>query len=288
MNVFKCFTSVTRIQILNLLSEKSYNIKELAESLQVSTSIMTRHIIMLENAGIIYSYIKPARRGIQKVCTLKEKEIIINNNNINVNEQNHVIYIPVGLYNTAFVSSHCGLYADNYVIGLVDDPRYFNSPDHFKADIIWFENGYIEYNLPTSKFINNNISQLQISIVVEAKTYSNFPKKTKILFLLNDIILCDYSIIANYYLVQKNNNLDINSHIKKSTLILLTLTEKGCFLNEHYTSDITIKDVLKDENRDAIFRISMPEENNNNNILYIYGSKTNSNGQDLMIKFTVT
>ena len=34
------------------------------------------------------------------------------------------------------------------IIGVVDDPRFFASPERFGAEILWFGHGYVEYMLP--------------------------------------------------------------------------------------------------------------------------------------------
>lgn len=51
--VYEALASETRIQILNLLSQSSMNIKELAHALHMSSAIITRHINQLEKAQLI-------------------------------------------------------------------------------------------------------------------------------------------------------------------------------------------------------------------------------------------
>ena len=48
---FAALASETRLKIINLLAEKPLNIGQLAESLDISGAIVTRHINLLEEAG---------------------------------------------------------------------------------------------------------------------------------------------------------------------------------------------------------------------------------------------
>ncbi|WP_240353099.1 ArsR/SmtB family transcription factor [Cohnella algarum] len=53
MAVLECFSSESRVRIIELLNRKPMNVKELAEALGVSSAIVTKHVQKLEEAGII-------------------------------------------------------------------------------------------------------------------------------------------------------------------------------------------------------------------------------------------
>ncbi|MDV2888190.1 ArsR family transcriptional regulator, partial [Alkalihalophilus pseudofirmus] len=73
--VYEALNSEVRLEILQLLSEKKMNIKELAKSLGLSSAIITRHIQKLEEAHLIKSEKVPGKSGIQKLSYLSVDNI---------------------------------------------------------------------------------------------------------------------------------------------------------------------------------------------------------------------
>ena len=53
-----------------------------------------------------------------------------------------------GHYTNYQICPTCGLASADALIGEVDDPRYFEHPDRYNADILWFTRGYVEYAIP--------------------------------------------------------------------------------------------------------------------------------------------
>ena len=95
MNIFQCLSSETRIRVLELLADKPRSVGELAKELGVSSAIMTRHVSMMEEAGLINCIGMPGKRGLKKECSLKETEILISIKRKALKEY-HTVSIPVG------------------------------------------------------------------------------------------------------------------------------------------------------------------------------------------------
>ena len=74
---FAALASETRLKIINLLAEKPLNIGQLAESLDISGAIVTRHINLLEEAGIVKTESITGKRGRQKLCSLAAKQVLL-------------------------------------------------------------------------------------------------------------------------------------------------------------------------------------------------------------------
>ncbi|MCC7208623.1 MAG: helix-turn-helix domain-containing protein, partial [Anaerolineae bacterium] len=67
--VLKALASDKRIAILRYLSHRVSSITELAEATDMPASTATMHINILEEAGLVHTELKPASRGLQKVCS---------------------------------------------------------------------------------------------------------------------------------------------------------------------------------------------------------------------------
>jgi len=53
--------------------------------------------------------------------------------------------LPVGDYVRFEVAPPCGLAGEEAVIGELDDPPSFYHPDHVRAGLLWFRQGFVEY-----------------------------------------------------------------------------------------------------------------------------------------------
>ncbi len=71
--VYEALASKTRIRIIQLLSKKKMNVKDLAKELGVSSAITTMHVKKLEEANII----KTEKVGQQKISSLRVDKIDI-------------------------------------------------------------------------------------------------------------------------------------------------------------------------------------------------------------------
>ena len=74
--VYEALASKTRIRIIQLLSKKKMNVKDLAKELGVSSAITTMHVKKLEEANII----KTEKIGQQKISSLRVDKIDIRKN----------------------------------------------------------------------------------------------------------------------------------------------------------------------------------------------------------------
>ncbi len=75
--VTKALGSETRLEILRFLSAHTCTLLEIAEALNLPPSTATLHINVLEKAGLIETDLRPATRGLQKVCARVYDRIVI-------------------------------------------------------------------------------------------------------------------------------------------------------------------------------------------------------------------
>jgi len=97
--VFEALASNIRIKIINLLADKPMNIKEMADSLGLSSAILTMHIKKLEKAGLVRSERIHSGRSTYKVCHLATESIVIDfPKKIKNISKVHEFELPVGHY----------------------------------------------------------------------------------------------------------------------------------------------------------------------------------------------
>ena len=147
---FQALASETRLKIISLIQNKEMSIKDLSDALGMSSAVVTKHINKLENVGIVESYAQPGVRGLLKLCKIKtsEVQVILNNNYEENNNKFTEIDIPIGSYSSFKIYSPCGLASKDKLFGILDDPRYFASPNRNDISLIWFTSGYLEYSIP--------------------------------------------------------------------------------------------------------------------------------------------
>ena len=164
LEIFKALGSDVRIEILNILLENNHmSMNELASRLNITNGALTSHIKKLESSGLITTSSESAGHGNQKICSIHLDKILID---LEKQEDFQNVYnteLKVGHYSSYKICPTCGLASSKALIGEVDDSRYFEHPDRYNADILWFTKGYVEYIIPNFIPISQRITQITIS-----------------------------------------------------------------------------------------------------------------------------
>lgn len=286
---FQSLSSKTRIHILEILSEGSKNIGELAKILEVSSTIMTRHITQLENAGLVICENVPGVRGIQRKCSLAVDEITIqfsSKDNNKTNPIKEIVSIPIGHFIDYDIMPTCGIASTSKVIGQFDDHRYFSSPEKVNASILWFGSGYVEYHLPTYLFQYKDITCLEITLEIcsEAPGFQeNYP--SDIHFYLNNEHLGMWTSPGDFGLSKGKYTPDWWGRKTQYGLFKsITLTDQGTFIDGIKTSDITLETVLSKESVKPIpFRIEAPIDANYPGGITLFGKGFGNYDKDIEV-----
>lgn len=149
--VLRALDSEQRINILRFLNHQPQSsINTIAAALGMPSSTVAQHIKELEEAGLAYSELKPANRGLQKVCSpVRDRQIIIRLPHVEGTRRGTTnTSMPIGAFVDCCASPTCGLATENNIIGELDNPTYFYHPDRLNAQIVWFRQGYLEYRFP--------------------------------------------------------------------------------------------------------------------------------------------
>lgn len=189
--VYEALASKVRLSIIQQLSVRAMNVRELAEAVGLSSAIMTMHIKKLEKSKIIRTEMVPGKAGTQKLCMLDVEQINIlfppkTENPIKY----HETVLSVGHYTDFEVEPTCGIATPEHIIGEFDEPRFFLDSDRVNAKILWFSKGFIEYKIPNFLMKNEMPKTLEISMELSSEapfTNNNWP--SDITFHLNQIEL---------------------------------------------------------------------------------------------------
>ncbi|HEV2655332.1 MAG TPA: helix-turn-helix domain-containing protein [Ktedonobacteraceae bacterium] len=164
LRLLKALGSETRLAILAYLGDRTVNVNDIAEALQIAPSSATTHIQILERADLIRTKVIPATHGLQKLCARTYDDVHIRLEHVEANSHDSFsISMPVGQYYDFDIHPTCGLASPTNLIGLLDNPASFYEPEHVTAQLIWFGYGHVSYRFPNHLPIGTRATQLDLS-----------------------------------------------------------------------------------------------------------------------------
>jgi predicted transcriptional regulator len=153
IHIIKALASDIRVDILTLLQKEEQNISRITEILKIPQSTAATNIQTLEKVGLVSSRLYHGGKGIQKVCRALYDEFIIRMDDSVKTEENVIeVEMPLGLFIHYSVNAPCGICSHEKILGNLDMPSAFLSPERVKAALIWFGSGSIDYQFPNNAF----------------------------------------------------------------------------------------------------------------------------------------
>lgn len=287
LEIFQSLASKTRLQILSLLREKEMSIKDMGDTLALSSSVITKHIKILEAADIVEAYSESGIHGLKKMCKIKtsELQVILNNNYEEEQAKVTEIDIPIGSYTNFEVKPPCGLASKEQLLGILDDPRYFVAPERMTSAIIWFTSGYLEYSIPIYEINFDQLDELEISLEIcsEYPGYNN-SFKSDIYFSLNGIKLGKWRSPGDFgdkkgQYTPKWWTLGSEYGLLK----MIRINQNGAFLDGVQLSNIPLSEFISSASTQLLFRIECPEETENPGGLNLFGKNFGNFNQDIKV-----
>lgn len=287
LELFKALGSDIRIQILKILLENNQmSMNQLANELNISNGALTGHIKKLEECGLISTSNDSSGHGNQKLCSLIQDSILVEIEKPIDLSNVYNTSIKVGQFSSHNVCPPCGMATSSFVIGELDDVRYFDHPDRFNADIMWFTKGYVEYVIPNLIPRNQKITQLSLSAEISSEAPgidNNWP--SDISFYINDTLVGTWTSPGDYGDVRgmftpewwpQNWN-------QYGLLKLLVINHKGTFIDGLKISDITTSELNLDYTSTIRFRIAVEENSAHVGGLTIFGKSFGNYDQDIVV-----
>ena len=287
LELFKALGSDIRIQILKILLENNQmSMNQIANELNISNGALTGHIKKLEECGLISTSNDSSGHGNQKLCSLIQDRILVEIEKPIDLSNVYNTSIKVGQFSSHNVYPTCGMATSSFVIGELDDVRYFDHPDRFNADIMWFTKGYVEYVIPNLIPRNQKITQLSLSAEISSEAPgidNDWP--SDISFYINDTLVGTWTSPGDYGDVRgmftpewwpQNWN-------QYGLLKLLVINHKGTFIDGLKISDITTSELKLDYTSTIRFRIAVEEDSAHVGGLTIFGKSFGNYDQDIVV-----
>ena len=287
LETFKALGSDTRIQILNILLEnEQMSMNQLATELNISNGALTGHIKKLEECGLINISNESAGHGNQKMCSVTQDRIIVDIKKPIDYKNVFETEIKVGQFSRHQVWPTCGIATSESVIGEFDDIRYFNHPDRFTANSLWFTKGYVEYTIPNLIPSNQRITQLSISAELSSEAPgidNNWP--SDISFYINDTKIGmwtspgDFGDVHGMFTPQwwpQNWN-------QYGLLKLLVINDYGTYIDGLKISDVSTLSLHLDYSSDIRLRLAVENDSEHVGGIALYGKSFGNYDQDIRV-----
>lgn len=174
--VFRALASESRARIIELLSQRDMNINELSAALGLAQPSVTKHVQILEEAGLVVSDYSAGPQGTQKRCRRVHDRLLVEMAGVTPKLDSLAeIEVPVGMYTTVEAQPTCGLASREKFIGHIDDPLSFFLPERAKAEILWSSGGFVEYVFPNTLPSPTKVTAIDLAMEIcsEAPGYDN-------------------------------------------------------------------------------------------------------------------
>lgn len=295
LTFFEALSSQTRLIMIELLGEKDMNIHELAQALNVSSTIVAKHVKVLESADIIRCKNVPGKRGVQKRCHLVHSGLLLNFMKRRSFSTVQNFEVPIGSYVDWDVKHPCGIELERSSGKSVldfydDDERAFADPRRLDAGIVWLTHGYLEYAVPNCATHKHQLEEIRIQLEIcsEAPGYAmNWP--SDIYFSINGLSLGYWTSPGDFGdrpgASAPEWQRGFNS--KYGTLLQIVVNREGTFIGIERTADVTVSDIAAAGMKHFRFRVESPENAANPGGFNIFGKGFGDYGQHILFS-TIT
>ena len=287
--ITKALGSEVRLEIINLLNTKSYNINEIAEKLGLAASTVAVNIKMLEEAELIHTELQPGIRGSMKVCSkiTDELKIILDNNEDKQEDNFYVVNMPIGNFCDCEIHPTCGMVSEKGYIIQEDSPREFFGPMRHEAQLIWFRQGFLEYRFPNNLISGMKAKKIEFSMEIcsEAPNYrNNWP--SDITISVNNKEIGTWTSPGDFGGRRGFNNPLWWSDGSSQYGLLKTfkITNEGSYIDENKSSNVKVEDLDVELNDYISIRIEVKKDAKYVGGVNIFGEKFGDFQQNIVLR----
>lgn len=282
--VYEALASSVRLHIIQLLSKNKMSIKDLATALGLSSAIVTMHVKKLEKAGII----KTEKIGQKKISSLKVDKIEIFfptkiMNALDTKESS----IPIGHYTDYLVTPTCGLATSDAFIGNIDEPKYFMDSKRMDAQILWFTQGFIEYQTPNLLSESEKLEMIEISMELSSEyPAANNHWLSDITFSLNEFELGTWTSPGDYADVRGRRTPEWypDNQNQYGLLKTIRITNQGTYIDGEKLSNMTIDNFVTPPIDLWKYRIEVKADAEHVGGCTLFGKNFGNYDQDIKLK----
>ena len=289
LETIRVLSSEVRLRILEALATQPLNVNEIAEALSLPQSTVATNVLALEDAGLVLSESVKARKGNQKICRLPFEEVLIRfGDGARETDSAVEVAMPIGLYTNYEVSAPCGLCSTESVIGYLDVPEAFLSPDRMKAGLVWFEKGWVEYKFPNnSRLKDKPVSRLEVTTELSSETPgTNKNWLSDITLWINNVEVGCWTSPGDFG-DRRGKYTPPWWKLEGSQYGLLknwSVTDEGSYVDGVKISGVTLADLDLPNHHSVKVRIGVKEEAEHLGGINIFGRGFGNYGQDLLLR----
>ena len=282
-------SNTTRLDIMRALLQRSMNIGDLAEALNIPVSTAAVSARVLEEAGLITSELQPGARGTVKLCSRRLDLVTIDLAPAQQEDSDFLtLQIPIGGYSSAEgVRPTCGLAGETGYIGHMDVPRAFYLPERLQAQLIWMRAGYLEYRVGIPDIDDLDVEWLEVSFEAcsEAPMYRD-PWKSDVTLEINGCPLGIWTSPCDCGGRRGKLNPSWWPELNTQFGFLKTwrVDAAGSWLDAERTSDTTIGDLRLHEHPYLSLRLGVAENAVNPGGLNLFGEHFGDYGQGITVR----
>lgn len=289
--VAHALASEVRLQIIDLLNTNNLNIHQLADQLNIPVSTAASHVKILEEAWLIHTELRPAKRGAMKVCKRTYDDIHVQLKKVTkaqAEKESYEVEMPIGQYTDFEVAPTCGMADEEKLLIPDDKPAHFYNPARGKAQLIWTRKGYLEYKFPIVVPNEASISNIQFSLEIcsEAPNHDhNWP--SDITVWINEKDIGTWTSPGDFG--DRPGKLNpsywaATTGTQYGTLKTWKVTREKTMLDDFYLSDVTVDDLELLKKDYITFRIGIKEDAIHKGGMNIFGRKFGDYEQDIKLK----
>lgn len=281
-----------RLKILFLLDECSMNVLELSQRLGEPISTVSSSIVVLEAADLIRTERQSGVRGVSKLCSRKKDNITIHLANTAKRELESFFYnMPIGAYSDFDVTPTCGLLSHESTLGENDNPASFYDPAHFMAQLLWFQQGYVEYRFSSQALMEYEAKCLAISFEAcsEAPNYrKDWP--SDITVSINGVELGTWCCPGDFGGRQGRYTPEwwLPSSTQYGLLKRWKVTPEGCYLDDVRISDVTLAQLRLTDKPYIAVRIAVKPDAAHQGGINLFGEKFGDHHQAIVMRLDCT
>lgn len=277
-----------RLKILSLLDERSMNVLELSQRLNMPISTVSNSITVLEEADLIRTERQSGVRGVSKLCSRKKDNITIQLAKTAKRELESFFYhMPIGAYSDFVVTPTCGLLSHDRNIGENDNPATFYDPARFQAQLLWFQQGYVEYRFSSHALMEQEAQCLAIAFEAcsEAPNYrKDWP--SDITVSINGVELGTWCCPGDFGGRQGRCTPEwwLPSSTQYGLLKRWKVMADGCYLDDVRISDVTLEQLHLTDKPYIAVRIGVKPDAVHQGGINLFGERFGDHNQAIVMR----
>lgn len=284
----KSLSCKAKRDIFRLIARSNMSIWNIAQTLNIPLSTVSEHVKGFISAGLMTA----TARGKEKIVVRQFEKIEIPTMLLDEKAEKHdkfTVQVPIGSYVDFRVKKYCGMISEDGYIGETrDDPNIFYSPLRFRAQLIWFDEGYLDYAIPLGSVAAKQILSISFSMELcsEAPIY-NENWKSDITFSVNGKRLCVYTSPGDFGARRGHiSALPWWEGTQYGIVKKISVMADGTYIDGERVSDVTVSDLNLKESGVVRLRIAVEEGAKNKGGINLFGSKMGDHRQHIYFGVT--